>query len=183
MSYSLILKDMLHSCSLVNLEDHYNGKKVRLVESKATDSFIEIHCVPSDTFVLDLDSALNTEKLFQGKSGECKRADYIVISESAKRILFIEMKRSTSQANDIALQLRGALCAFEYLQIVAREFFQESDFLSQCEKRFIAVLNTHGRKRKTEVSHSIKNSSQYSVPDGFLRISGMQVLQFRYLAG
>lgn len=182
MSNTLVLTKMLHSCSLIKLEDNYNGKKVKLVENKTTNSFIEIHCVPPDTFVLDLDSAFNTEKLFNGKSGECKRADYILISESAKRILFIEMKRSSSQANDIALQLRGALCAFEYFQIVAREFFQENHFLNHYQKRFIAILHTHGRKSQTAVSRSIENGIQHSNPDNFLKISGRQFIQFRQLS-
>lgn len=182
MSSSAILASMLHSCSLLDLEEDISGKKkVRLVEKQCTDSVIEILHLPSDTFVLDLDKAFNTERLFHGKSGECKRADYLLISESAERVLFIEMKRSGSQANEIALQLRGALCAFEYCQIIAREFFQEREFLNHYQKRFIAILHTTGRKSQTAVSRNIESGS-HCTPNNFLRISGRQTLQFRQLA-
>lgn len=182
MSHSSVLRRMLHSCSLIPLEDHYDSKKIRLIEAKTTDSCIEIHRVPDDTLVLNLDSAFNTEKLFHGKSGECKRADYIIISESVERILFIEMKRSSSQAKDIELQLRGALCAFEYCQIIAREFFQERDFLAHYQKRFISIRHTGGSKRETVIKRTAEVGDKHCIPDTPLQVSWAKVIQFKQLA-
>ena len=182
MSHSSILKRMLHSCSLIPLEDHYEGKKVKLVENKTTDSSVEIMLVPTDTIVLDLDSAFNNEKLFHGNAGECKRADYILISESAERILFIEMKCSSAPDNSIVSQLRGALCAFEYCQIIAREFFHERDFLAAYQKRFISIRHTGGGKRKTEIEQTAELGQKHCLPDTPLKISWAKTIQFKQIA-
>ena len=182
MSHTSVLRRMLNSCSLVQLEDHYESKKVKLSESKISDSSIEILHVPPNTIVLDLDSAFNIEKLFHGKAGECKRADYILLSESAERVLFIEMKRSNSSATDISLQLRGALCAFEYCQIIAREFFDEHNFLKTYQKRFISIRHTDDYKRKTAIERTAGLGQKHCLPDTPLRISWAKTIQFKQLA-
>lgn len=173
---------MLHPTSLITLQDHYDFKKVRLTESQATDSYIEIHKIPQDAFVIDLDRAFNNQHLFQGSRGECKRADYLIISESAERILFIEMKRSSAKAKHIVEQLRGALCAFEYCQIIAREFFEEAEFLNHYPRRFISIRHTGGEKRKTEIERTAAIGAYHCTPDQHLKVSWANSIQFKKLA-
>lgn len=182
MSHTSVLARMLHPTSLIALQDHYDSKKVRLVESQTTDSYIEIHKIPSDAFVIDLDRSFSNQHLFQGSCGECKRADYLIISESTERILFIEMKRSSAPAQHIIQQLRGALCAFEYCQVIAREFFQEVEFLNHYQKRFISIRHTGGEKRKTEIERTAAIGEYHCTPDQHLKISWANAIQFKKLA-
>ncbi|MFZ1389789.1 MAG: hypothetical protein WBP46_18710 [Thiolinea sp.] len=182
MSHTSVLSRMLHPTCLIALEDHYESKKVCLVESQATDSFIEIHRIPVDAFVIDLDRVFNNQLLFQGNCGECKRADYLIISESAQRVLFIEMKRSNAPAQHIIHQLRGALCAFEYCQVIAREFFQETSFLNEYQKRFISIRHTGGEKRKTQIERTAAIGETHCAPDQPLRVSWANTIQFNKLA-
>jgi hypothetical protein len=182
MSDTSVLQRMLQPSILISLENHYENKKVILIENQAPDSFIEIHKIPADALVIDLDKAFNNQGLFQGKSGECKRADYVIISEQEKRVLFIEMKRSNAPAIDIINQLKGALCAFEYCQIIGREFFQERDFLAQYQKRFISVRHTGGTKQRTEIEQTAPMGERHNTPDHPLRISWAKCIQFRKIA-
>lgn len=182
MSHTSVLARMLHPTSLISLEDQYGSKKVRLVENQTIDSYIEVHKIQADAFVVDLDRAFNNQRLFQGNCGECKRADYLIISESAERVLFIEMKRSSAPAQHITHQLRGALCAFEYCQIIAREFFQENRFLTHYQKRFISIRHTGGEKRKTEIERTTAIGEVHCTPDQHLKISWANTIQFKKLA-
>lgn len=182
MSDTSVLQRMLQPNVLIALEDHYESKKVILIENKAPDSLIEIHKIPADALVIDLDKAFSNQGLFQGKSGECKRADYVIISEQEKRVLFIEMKRSNAPAVDIINQLKGALCAFEYCQIIGREFFQEQNFLAHYQKRFISIRHTGGTKQKTEVEQTAPLGECHNTPDYPLKISWARCIQFKKIA-
>lgn len=94
------------------------------------------------------------------------------------------MKRANSTTEGhITNQLRGALCVFEYYQIIAREFFQERDFLSNYQKRFISICNTSAQKRKTPViKRTAELGESHCTPDAPLKISGSRVIQFNKLA-
>ena len=186
MSNTEILEKMLHSCSLFSLEPYaYESKsnqikyKVYLKEAQTQNSYFEIHNLPADAFVIDLDKSFNNQKLFKGDAGECKRADYIIISESYARVLFIEMKQISDSATDIAHQLRGALCVFEYCQIIAREFFKVKDFMD-FEKRFIALTHTNAKKTTKVSRDSCSKANNH--PDNCFRVFGRNSMQFKALA-
>ena len=183
MSDTTILKRLLQPNVLLPLAEHYESKKVTLIEHQAQDSWVEIHNIPHDAVVIDLDRAFYNQNLFQGSSGECKRADYVVISELAKKVLFIEMKRSNAPALDIVNQLKGALCAFEYCQVIVREFFQEADFLKNYQKRFISLRHTGGTKQKTEIERTTPLGTIHNNPEFPLRVSWAKVIQFNKIAG
>ena len=184
MSNTEILEKMLHSCSLIPLKSYVskNNKikyKICLTEAQTQNSFFEIYNLPVDAFVIDLDKSFNNQKLFKGNAGECKRADYMIISESYARILFIEMKQSSDSATDITYQLRGALCVFEYYQIIAREFFKIKDFIN-FEKRFIALMHTNAKKNITPSKDSCSKANNH--PDNYFRVFGRNSMQFNALA-
>ena len=182
MSDTTILKRMLQPAILLPLLDHYDSKKVILREHQAPDSWVEIHKIPIDALVIDLDRAFHNQLFFQGSCGECKRADYLIISELEQKVLFIEMKRSSAPAVDIINQLKGALCAFEYCQIIARTFFQEPDFLNTYQKRFISLRHTGGKQQKTEIERTAPLGESHNQPDQPLRVSWAKTLQFKKIA-
>ncbi len=78
MSDSTILKRLLNEIALVDLEDHYRGKKkVTLREPQEDNSYLEIFNIPQDSIVIDLDRAFSNSNFYIGSQGECKRADFI----------------------------------------------------------------------------------------------------------
>lgn len=82
-----ILKRLIQGKALITLEDHYNGKKkVTLREPQTENSYLKLHNVPYDSLVIDLDSAFSNDNFFQGSQGECKRADFIIVSEDIKKL-------------------------------------------------------------------------------------------------
>lgn len=180
MSDTSVLRRMLRPNIIIPLDDHYrNQKKLVLTEPQATDSHVEVYNVPVDSIVIDIDRAFQNQGLFQGSSGECKRADYLLISESEQKVLFIELKQGKAEREGIIQQLRGALCTFEYCQSIAREFFHESDFLMTYEKRFVAIKQTGSRARRSEVT---RIESQHNRPDLLMTISGVRSIQFNQIA-
>lgn len=174
-----VLERLFNNNSKINIEDHYGKKKVVLKESQAQDSKIEIRNIPNDAVVIDLDSAFSNDKLFSGSNCECKRADYIIFSEQRKKVLFIEMKRTGAKLNDIINQLKGSLCAFEYTQSIAREFFHEIDFLEAYEQRFISINHTGMANRKTAIE---KVSGKHNRPDAPLKLSWTKTVQYNQIA-
>nr|CAA6806528.1 MAG: Unknown protein [uncultured Thiotrichaceae bacterium] len=180
MADTAVLRRMLQPNIIIPLQDHYNDKKKLLLqEPQADDSCIEIHNVPADSIVIDLDRAFSNQGLFCGSQGECKRADYLLISEQTEKILFIELKQSSSGKSGIIKQLQGSLCAFEYCQIIAREFFHEAEFLQSYQQRFIAFTHTTSRSRKTEVEREVV---RHGTPQQPLMIRYTRTFQFNQMA-
>ena len=180
LSDSDVLKRLIQGRALIALEDHYNGKKkVVLKEPQTEDSFLELHNIPDDSIVIDLDGAFSNDNFFQGSQGECKRADFIVISEIKKKILFIEMKRAKAQLNDIVKQLKGSLCAFEYTQSIVKQFFNKDNFLLDYELRFISVTQTGSKKGKTKIE---KTAGRHDSPERPLKLSWANQIQFNKIA-
>ena len=179
MSDISVLAKMLKKSAIIKLEDHYSKKKAILVEHGIAGSSLEILNIPSDAIILDVDANFDNQKIFEGSNGECKRADYIIISESEEVVVFIEMKKGSSTTSKIIKQLKGSLCLFEYCQVVAREFFGRNDFLSSYKKRFITFKHVNLDKRKTKIE---RTASNHSTPDTLLKISWANSIQFNKIA-
>lgn len=177
MSDTTVLNRMIKDTAKIALLDHYSGKKkVVLIERGTTESKLEIHNMPHDAVVIDVDSSFENSNLFASNASECKRSDYIIVSESKKIALFIEMKKGNSDTAGIIKQLKGGLCVFEYCQSIAREFFSESDFLSGYKKRFVAFKQVNLTKKKTVIDKS--SVGAHSSPDNLLKVSWASTIQF-----
>lgn len=174
-----VLKRLFRDEVIIPIEDHYDKKKVVLKEHQTDGSKIEIRGVPQDAIIIDLDSAFSNERLFKGREGECKRADYIIFSEQKQKVLFIEMKKTGAKLKDIVNQLKGSLCAFKYVQAIAGEFFQEGRFLEAYECRFISINHTGMSTRKTEIARTAGNNDR---PDAPLKLSWTQTIEFNKIA-
>ena len=174
-----VLERLFNNNAKITIEDHYGKKKVVLKEHQAQDSVVEIQNIPDDAVVIDLDNAFVNSELFAGTCGECKRADYLIISEKKQKVLFIEMKRTGAKLKDIIKQLKGSLCAFEYTQSIAREFFQEREFLNNYEQRFISINHTGMANRKTLIE---KVAGKHNKPDAPLKLSWTKTVQYNQIA-
>ncbi len=182
MSDTTVLNRMIKDTAKISLDDHHDGrKKIVLIEHGTTGSELEIHNIPHDAIVIDVDSSFENSNLFASGAGECKRSDYIIVSESAKIVLFIEMKNGNPNTKDIIKQLKGGLCVFEYFQSVAREFFSENGFLSEYKKCFVAFKQVNLVKKKTTIDKLA--TGLHSSPENLLRVSWAKTIQFGRVSG
>jgi hypothetical protein len=175
-----VLNRMIKDSAKIVLQDHYRDKKkVVLTEHGTTDSSLELHNVPADAIVIDVDANFSNSDLFANSAGECKRADYLIISQEKKLVLFIEMKKGPSPTSDIIKQLIGSRCAFEYCQSIAREFFDEADFLVDYRLRFVAFKHVNLEKKKTKID---KSTATHDTPERLMRVSWANTIQFNKIA-
>lgn len=144
-----VLKSLIKQSAKVSLEGHYKKKKAVLHEYNTKDSTLEIYNLPDDAIIIGVDASFSNSKLFNGFKGECKRSDYIIISEQKRVVLFIEIKKGDPSDSNMIKQLKGSLCVFEYIRYVAREFFDQKDLLRSYKNRFIAFTHVNYNKKLT----------------------------------
>jgi len=173
-----ILSQMIKSTALVQLEEENDKRFVRLSEPQAPDSCATIRHLPADTMVIKADKFPAPKAFFKGDKGECKRADFIIISEEKKVILYIELKAGAKVASHIVKQLKGASCLISYCKEIGRQFWNESTFLDGYAHRYIGMINLSVSKKPTR--H--KSSPLYDSPESFMKISSPHYLQFNNLA-
>lgn len=179
-SDSEILAEMLKPDPLIHWKNEYGKEVLCLSEPNAPASRAEIHGIPHDAVVLKPDRFPAPQVIFQGKKGECDRADFIIISELRRVVLYIEMKQSESKAWKVIRQLKGAFCCLKYCQTIGREFWGKSDFLEGYRDRFVAITNTGPQKQK---SVEYKNAPVHDCPEKFMKIPSPHHLQYNKLVG
>lgn len=180
MSDMEILSQMIRDTALVPLLNDYGKPLVKLCEPQAPDSSATIRNLPVDAIVIKIDEFGSPDTFFKGAKGECKRADYVIISAEKKCILYIEIKRTKDGWDQIVKQLMGAQCVVKYCQEIGKTFWDETSFLSGYKSRFISVGHTSIAKKKTRVE---KVATRHDTPDRAMKIDWPNYLQFNQLAG
>ena len=135
----------------------YQGKDAcKLLEDDGNYSFM-IRDLPSDTLVVKCDQFPSTKDVFfKSEHKECKRADYVLVSESNKVIMYFELKHSNKSASskDIIAQLKGAKCVVDYIQSIAMQFLGEPTIFADYTHLYYKGIIKAPRKRsfsKTEI--------------------------------
>ncbi|MDD4966081.1 hypothetical protein [Halothiobacillus sp.] len=180
MSEMDILSQMIKGTALVQLEEEYGKPIVKLSEPQAPDSSATIRNLPTDAMVIKVDAFRSPDDVFNGGNGECKRADYVIISEEKKCIIYIEMKRTKDGWNQIVKQLLGSQCFVKYCQEVGKGFWNEKNFLIGYKSRFISIGHTSIAKKKTRIT---RDAEPHDAPDRAMKIDWPNYLQFGQLAG
>jgi len=175
-----ILSQMIKGAALVQQEEEYGKPLVKLSEPQAPDSKATIRNLPADAMVIKVDAFRSPDEVFNGENGECKRADYVIISAEKKCIIYIEMKRTKDEWNQIVKQLLGSQCFIKYCQEIGKCFWNEGDFLSGYKSRFISIGHTSIAKRKTRITRKVK---RHDTPNQAMKIDWPNYLQFNLLAG
>lgn len=143
------------------------------------DSKAMIRNIPDDAIVIKAD-VFSTGNIFRGKKGECKRADFVIISPGKKHILYIEIKKRSDEWGGIVKQLMGAQCFIRYCRDIGRTFWNERDFLSGYRSRFISIGHTSISKRKTRITRQQK---RHDTPENAMKIDWPIYLQYNRLVG
>ncbi|ETR66270.1 MAG: hypothetical protein OMM_05730 [Candidatus Magnetoglobus multicellularis str. Araruama] len=177
-----ILDQMISDKAKVPMGVHNNKQSVTLIEDKVPDSRIEISGIPLNAIIIKIDSFPSPDFLFAGSKGECKRADYAIISESGnkKRILYIEMKRSKHLEKDIILQFKGAECVLAYCIKIADKFFHAQQLLKDYKPRFVTFYHTSIRKRKTRLT---RKDLKHNSPEKMMKVQWPKRMQYNHLVG
>lgn len=175
-----ILSQMIKGTALVQLEVEYGKPLVKLSEPQTPDSSATIRNLPADAMVIKVDTFRSPNDIFKGGNGECKRADYVIISAEKKCIIYIEMKRTKDEWNQIVKQLLGSQCFVKYCQEVGKSFWNENEFLNGYTNRFISIGHTSIAKRKTRIT---RNAERHDTPDRAMKVDWPHCLQFNQLAG
>ncbi|HEY9852165.1 MAG TPA: hypothetical protein V6D28_22010 [Leptolyngbyaceae cyanobacterium] len=185
MSDIAILKEMIKDSATVPLEDPYgNGRKqVKLTEPPPANYCVTIIGMPDDdeVIIIKADAFSSPNAVFKGNSGECKRADFVIIANTSQRkvILCIEMKagKGGSEA-DIIQQLKGAQCFVAYCREIGQSFWNQPNFLKSYEYRFVSIRDISISKKPSRIDSGIHDR-----PDRMLKISSPHNLQFNQLIG
>jgi len=158
-----ILECLFNNEARVQTLIEYDKTFVELTEPQSDDSIVKIRDMPRDTFIIVADRFPSPDKVFTGGRGECKRADFIVISELRQCILYIELKKTKKENKHIAQQLTGAKCFVEYCKAIVEWFWENPSFLKNYEERYVYFRHTekHVKKRPTRGD---KNPTSHNTP-------------------
>jgi hypothetical protein len=183
MSDIVILREMIQTTAIVLLENYYNKKKITLEEPPPASYSVTIHGMPNDdeVIVIKVDIFNSPSSVFQGRYGECKRADFAIIAdtENKKVIIFIEMKAGQGGSEkEIIQQLKGARCFVTYCREIGQSFWEQQNFLDGYEYRFVSIRNISIPKRPTRSS---TRTPKHDQPDRMLKITSPKGLQFNQL--
>ncbi len=175
-----ILSQMFKDAALVQKQEEYGKPLVKLSEPQAPDSVATIRNLPADAIIIKADVFGSPDDIFKGNNGECKRADYVIISAEKKCIIYIEIKRKKDEWNQIVKQLIGSQCFVKYCQEVGKGFWNKDDFLNGYKNRFICIGHTSIPKKKTRITRS---ADCHDTPDQAMKVDWPNYLQFNHLAG
>jgi len=158
------LQKLLHSNAIAPVVMDRGQHSVTLVEE--TYNFTLRH-IPNDSIVIKCDKFPNLcalgQEFFLNENGECKRADYALISESSNVIMFFELKKSkrSSKRADAILQLKGATCVVNYCGLIAAEFLNKPRIFDGFLYRYYIVHHDSLRKRSFREDRPIDNSTPH----------------------
>lgn len=175
-----ILAQLIKNTAVAPIQEEYGKLFVDLEEPQTSDSRTTIRNLPSDSLVIKVDSFRSPDCIFNGGNGECKRADYVIISTKRKCILYIEIKRTKEGWSQIVKQLMGAQCFISYCREIGKTFWSKRDFLEGYRNRFISIGHTSIAKRKTRIA---RKSNRHDAPEKALKIDWPSYLQYNLLAG
>jgi hypothetical protein len=179
MSDADILFQLIKESAIVPLQEEHGKFVVKLDESSAPDSCVTIRNLPRDALAIKADAFRSPDGIFNCAHGECRRADYVIISEEKKCILYIELKRDKDKWGHIVMQFAGTECFVKYCREIGKSFWNEKNFLKDYKNRFISIGHTSIPKKGTRV---ITRSSKHDVPEKAMKIDWPHYLQFNQIA-
>ena len=123
-----VLQELIYEGALIPLmETPYGGKIVVLGESDSQGGIqysIKIKGIPDDSVVVKTDMFPSPRGIFSCQRGECKRADYVIVtnSETDNFIVHVEMKKGEGNASEMINQLKGSECFIAYCRAIVCRF-------------------------------------------------------------
>lgn len=179
----LTLDKIIKDAAKVPVTVNYSNKKqVILTETHGIDYSVTIRGILDNTLIIRTDIFESPKSLFQGIKGECKRCDYVIISDfqRKKMIVLIEMKAGKAIEKEVIQQLKGGKCLVKYCQQIGQEFWGKINFLTDYDYRFISLKNINIPKKSTR---NKKQPQLHDSPENMLKIYSPKTLEFNRLIG
>jgi len=182
MSDFSILNELIQNSVQVPVQIDQHQKRFIYLEEKQDNYGITIRGISDETdiFVIAADRFPPPKVFFRDSKGECKRADFIIITSTTKGkfIIIIEMKAGAGDNISIRQQLRGAQCLATYIKQVGKVFWKNQNFLADYQYRFVSLkhLGTNKKSSRSSKTYSLHNS-----PEKCLCLSPGKFLQLREL--
>jgi hypothetical protein len=184
MSDLKILKELIIDKALVTIEPGLYGKsQVVLSETESQTKYcVTIHNIPKESIVIKTDVFPAPKHIFNNVKGECKRADFVIISHTKKTnyIIFIELKQGKGETQAIIQQLKGSQCLIDYFRAIVKVFWQNHNFLNikNYKYRFISIhhINTNKKPTFTQQPNTIHDKAEC-----LLKVNAPNNLQFNQL--
>lgn len=180
-----VLQELVKKQAIVSLKStSYSKKIITLKESSDGSQYaVEIKGIPKDAIAIKADMFPAPDHIFTCQRGECRRADYILVtsSDQGNFIVYIEIKKGRAKSKEIIEQLKGAQCFIAYCREIGRIFWQKEDFLgTQYQSRFVSIREISLNKRPT-MAQPEPPGSLNNTPEKALRIKGYDNLHFKKL--
>jgi hypothetical protein len=167
MSDTTILRQLFKPTAQVKAVATPYGKiEVTLEEALQPDSSVKICHLPVDAVIVNVDKFDGPHHVFNCDTGICKRADYVIISESRRSILYIELKSASCSSSDVVKQLIGAKWFISYCKEVVRLFWNKEGFMDGYRERFVSFVEIAASQRPM----SSQPSPIHDAPSTFLKI-------------
>lgn len=172
-----ILSQMIVEGAKVFANKKKGKTNLKLVEPQCPESAVTISNLPEKFLVIDLDSNWPPPKIFKSNMGQCKRADYIIVCEDKKVIIFIELKKKKGKY--IVKQLTGSKCFIEYCQKIgqAEAFWNKPDFLNHYNHRFVSI----GSSRNPTKTPTRSKNDIHDQPNKMLKLFGNRYMLNRLI--
>lgn len=172
------LLQQLFGDKLIQAEEGGYGRPQLILQEEDYYS-ICIRNVPENVVAIKTDSFPDLRHFFHCSSnvGQCKRADFVVISND-KKLIFIELSTTKKQTKEVEQQLQGAQCVIEYCRSIGEKFYQCDSFLKGYNPYFVSIYNI-GVDKKT--STNTLNEGNNNSPNNFLKINAPNNIQFKQL--
>lgn len=175
-----ILRQMIKPSAQAEQDEKYGKKAVCLYEPQAPKSMATIHNLPRDAVVIKVDLFRSPDDIFNGRNGECKRADFVIISQERQCVVYVELKQTKEQWVEIVRQLKGAACFVKYCEEIGKNFWSKGDFLQGYRHRFVSIGHTSIAKKKTRIT---RMDSRHDTPERAMKIDWPHRVEFNLLVG
>ena len=179
-----ILQEMLNPDAQVPLQSGQGRPSVQLTDLIAGTT-VKIKGVPPNSIVIRAENFENPITIFNGSKGECKRADFVIVStdeRERKWIICIETQKNDSKkAGHVIQQLKGACCFISYCKCIGKSFWELEGFLDGYECRFVSIVDINFNRSRRQTQPFYFTGELHNRPDVFLKISRRPTVHFHKL--
>ena len=179
-----ILEQMLSPVAKVMLQPGQGRPSVELSDLQSGTS-VEIKGLPDNSIVIRAEDFTNPLSIFNGTMGECKRADFVIVTNDdsiGKWIVCIETQEMDSKlASHVIQQLKGAYCFISYCKCIGKYFWEFDEFLNDYEFRFVSIVDINFNISRRRTEPFVSKGKPHDDPKLFLKISRRSKIYFRKL--
>ncbi len=179
-----ILQEMLSPDMQVMFQSGQGKPSVELTDPESGTT-VKIKGVPPDSIVIRAELYDESLSIFNGTKGECKRADFVIIStdnNGKNWIICIETQESNSKkAWEIIQQLKGACCFIRYCKCIGKSFWNSDKFLDDFECRFVSIVKINPNRSRRRMQPDYSKLELHNTPEDFKKIPQRSEIYFNKL--